>query len=71
VSLSLLRFARLQLARITFADNSQGKEVSCTENIDDASFQNIQNAKKQLTSRLPDGNQLSIISFEKKPKHMN
>lgn len=56
-------------ARITFADNSHGKEVSCTKNIDDASFQNIQNAEKQLTSQLPDGNQLSIISFEKTEAH--
>ena len=55
---------KLTISYITFTNN-QNKEVSYTENIEDANFQNIQKAEKKLLSQLPDGNQLSIISFEK------
>lgn len=59
---------KLTISYITFA-GSVNKEVNYTEKVENASFQNIQNAEKKLLSQLPDGNQLSIISFEKTEAH--
>jgi len=60
---------KLTISYITYAENLKGNEVSYSENVEEASFQIIQNAGKKLTNRLPAGNQISIISFEKTEAH--
>jgi hypothetical protein len=53
---------------ISYKDN-QDKEHSYTDTVKEANFQNVQDAVMKLTDRLPDGNQVARISFEKTESH--
>ena len=61
---------KLTISYITFDnDSATKKEISYTDSIDVTNFQNVQNAVKHLTSKLPAGNQVSILSLEKTEAH--
>lgn len=61
---------KLTISYITFENDSTAKkQISYTENVDVSNFQNVQNAVKHLTSKLPAGNQVAILSLEKTEAH--